>query len=147
MGNKANLNCFIDGLVFCSPLSVPLQPAQQPQQPQQPLRPHVREEDVTQLREMFPTLEEEVVRSVLEASNGRVDSAVTNLLQMTQWCMPITFLVQNAWDYCCVGLLDWLSYIVSLVHKCLRFWLHKFTLCQTIEAKMSERMLYRNSWL
>ena len=84
MGNKANLNCFIDGLVFCSPLSVPLQPAQQPQQPQQPLRPHVREEDVTQLREMFPTLKEEVICSALEASNGRIDSAVTNLLQMTQ---------------------------------------------------------------
>ena len=78
MGKKANLNWSIDGLVFCSSLSVPLQPAQQP------LHPHVREEDVTQLREMFPTLEEEVVRSVLEASNGRVDSAVTNLLQMTQ---------------------------------------------------------------
>ena len=81
MGNKANLNWFIDGLVFCSPLSVPLKPAQQPQQS---LRPHVREEDVTQLREMFPTLKEEVVCSVLEASNGRIDSAVTNLLQMTQ---------------------------------------------------------------
>ena len=61
--------------------SVPMQPAQQPQQP---LRPRIRDEDVTQLREMFPSLDEEVVRSVLEASNGRVDSAVTNLLQMTQ---------------------------------------------------------------
>ena len=81
MGNKANLNWFIDGLVFCSSLSAPLQPAQQPQQP---LRPPVREEDVTQLREIFPTLKEEVVRSALEASNGRIDSAVTNLLQMTQ---------------------------------------------------------------
>ena len=78
MGKKANLNWFIDGLVFCSSLSAPLQLAQQP------LRPHVREEDVTQLREMFPTLKEEVVCSVLEASNGRIDSAVTNLLQMTQ---------------------------------------------------------------
>ena len=72
---------FTKCLVFCSPPSVPMQPAPQPQQP---LRPRIREEDVTQLREMFPSLDEEVVRSVLEASNGQVDSAVTNLLQMTQ---------------------------------------------------------------
>ena len=77
MGKKANLNWSIDGLVFCSSLSVPLQPAQQP------LRPHVREEDVTQLREMFPTMEEDIVRSVLEESNGQMDSAVTTLLQTT----------------------------------------------------------------
>jgi len=47
-------------------------------------RPVIRDEDVTQLQEMFPSLDKEVVRSVLEASNGQVDSAVTNLLQMTQ---------------------------------------------------------------
>lgn len=46
--------------------------------------PRVREEDVKQLQEMFPTVDGEVVRSVLEASNGQVDSAVTNLLQMTE---------------------------------------------------------------
>ena len=72
---------FTKWLDFCSLPSVPMQPAQQPQQP---LRPRIRDEDVTQLREMFPSLDEEVVRSVLEANNGRVDSAVTNLLQMTQ---------------------------------------------------------------
>ena len=46
-------------------------------------RPAVRDEDVKQLQEMFPTMDGEVVRSVLEASSGQVDSAVTNLLQMT----------------------------------------------------------------
>ena len=37
-----------------------------------------------QLIEMFPTLEKDVIHSVLEASNGSVDSAVTSLLQMTE---------------------------------------------------------------
>ncbi len=48
--------------------------------------PRVKEEDVQQLYivEMFPTLEKDVIHSVLEASNGRVDTAVTSLLQMTE---------------------------------------------------------------
>ncbi len=46
--------------------------------------PRVKEEDVQQLVEMFPTLEKDVIHSVLEASNGRVDTAVTSLLQMTE---------------------------------------------------------------
>lgn len=44
----------------------------------------MKEEDVKQLVEIFPTLEKDVIHSVLEASNGQVDSAVTNLLQMTE---------------------------------------------------------------
>lgn len=36
------------------------------------------------LVEMFPTIEKDVIHSVLEASNGQVDPAVTNLLQMTE---------------------------------------------------------------
>lgn len=47
-------------------------------------QPRVRDEDVTQLQEMFPTLGTDVLRSVLEANNGVVDSAVTALLQMTE---------------------------------------------------------------
>ena len=54
-----------------------------PQQQQQPQRPPVSDEDVTRLQEMFPTLDTDVVRSVLEASNGQADSAVNTLLQMT----------------------------------------------------------------
>ena len=54
-----------------------------PQPPPQP-RARVKDEDVHQLQEMFPTLDTEVLRSVLEASNGQVDSAVTALLQMTE---------------------------------------------------------------
>ena len=50
---------------------------------QPPPASQIKEEDVKELKEMFPALDEEVVRSVLEASGGRVDSAVTNLLTMT----------------------------------------------------------------
>ena len=50
----------------------------------QPVRPQIKEEDIKQLQEMFPTVDKEVIQSVLEASNGQVDPAVTNLLQMTQ---------------------------------------------------------------
>ena len=49
-----------------------------------PARPQIKEEDIKQLQEMFPTVDKEVIQSVLEASNGQVDPAVTNLLQMTQ---------------------------------------------------------------
>lgn len=52
--------------------------------PQQSQRPRVKDEDVTRLQEMFPTLDTDVVRSVLEANNGVADSAVTALLQMTE---------------------------------------------------------------
>ena len=38
---------------------------------------------MTRLQEMFPSLDTDVVRSVLEANNGVADSAVTALLQMT----------------------------------------------------------------
>lgn len=37
-----------------------------------------------QLVEMFPTLEKDVIHSVLEANHGQVDPAVTSLLQMTE---------------------------------------------------------------
>ena len=50
----------------------------------QPARPQIKDEDIKQLQEMFPTVDKEVIQSVLEASNGQIDPAVTNLLQMTQ---------------------------------------------------------------
>jgi phosphomannomutase len=65
---------------------------QQQQQQQQQLagmqqatqRPQIKDEDVSRLQEMFPTLDTDVVRSVLEAHHGVADSAVTALLQMTE---------------------------------------------------------------
>ena len=62
-------------LLFSFPLSS--FPSLHHQQPEQPV---VREEDVTQLQEMFPSLDQEVVHSALaETSDGKVDSAITKL--------------------------------------------------------------------
>ncbi|CAI8052081.1 Toll-interacting protein A [Geodia barretti] len=69
-----------------------MQQLQQQQQQQQQLagmqqatqRPQIKDEDVSRLQEMFPTLDTDVVRSVLEAHHGVPDSAVTALLQMTE---------------------------------------------------------------
>lgn len=44
--------------------------------------PPVTEESVKRMQEMFPTIDAEVIRSVLEASHGNSDQAVSNLLQM-----------------------------------------------------------------
>ena len=66
-------------LSYNSHLFLPSLPHQQPQ------CPNVRDEDVIQLQEMFPSLDKEVVHSVLaETSDGQVDSAIAKLLQMTQ---------------------------------------------------------------
>ena len=48
-----------------------------------PARPPVTDEDVRQVKELFPTVDNEVVKSVLEATGGNKDQAVTNLLSMT----------------------------------------------------------------
>ena len=48
-----------------------------------PAPPRLKDDDVKQLQEMFPTIDREVIVSVLQASGARMDSAVTNLLAMT----------------------------------------------------------------
>ena len=54
----------------------------QPQQQQQPQQT-ISDEDVKKVKDMFPNMEEEIIRSVLLSSNGDVDTAVNHLLSMT----------------------------------------------------------------
>ncbi|XP_058961241.2 toll-interacting protein B [Pocillopora verrucosa] len=57
---------------------VPTGPQQHQQQPHQ-----LNQQDITGLKDMFPSMEEGVIRSVLEACRGDVNAATTHLLGMT----------------------------------------------------------------
>ncbi|XP_068711265.1 toll-interacting protein B-like [Montipora foliosa] len=61
----------------------PVPTGQQQPPPQQQMRPNQRQQDVAGLKDMFPNMEESVIRSVLEASGGDVNAATTHLLSMT----------------------------------------------------------------
>lgn len=56
-------------------------PVAQPQPPPQ-LQRRPTEHDIAGLKDMFPNMEESVIRSVLEASRGDVNAATTHLLSM-----------------------------------------------------------------
>jgi toll-interacting protein len=62
----------------------PQQPPPQPPQPppQQPPPQPASKEDVELIREMFPDVEEEAVKSVLEANGGNKEAAINALLSM-----------------------------------------------------------------
>ena len=62
-------------------------PQQYPQGGQPPSQPHPHrqpsEQDIQNLKDMFPNMEESVIKSVLEASGNNMEAATTHLLTMT----------------------------------------------------------------
>jgi len=61
---------------------VPMQgvPVQQQQMP--PQGPMFTDEDVTQVKDMFPDVDEDVIKSILEVNHGDKDRTINHLLQM-----------------------------------------------------------------
>ena len=85
-----------DGLLVCFSVPAPgMYPAQQAP-PQVPQGPQFTEEDLKQVKDMFPNMEEEVIASVFAANNGNKDATINSLLQMSaDWT------VYTSWGFLC----------------------------------------------
>lgn len=59
-------------------------PQQLPPAPALSARVQVKPEDVKNIKDMFPDVDEEVIRSVLVASGGNVDAALNHMLSMNE---------------------------------------------------------------